>query len=625
MAVRDIEFSIRGKDRTQAAFDSAQRRAQAFGANADRAVAAADRGMVRLTQTTKGLTGQTGNLAAQFQDIAVQLQGGQSPFTIALQQGTQISAVLGPMGAGGAVRALGGAFASLLNPVSLATIGVIALGGAAFQYFSDMADSGEQTAEQLREQEALIKRVAESWGGALPALAAYNDELVRTNELQEMLKASEGLAVQQYDPLRQTLDELEVQFVDVISQLDMLGQRDENVNRLWEAFQNLDEKTAESKATAEDFTAVQEALAAVVGNGVNPSIIGLANSLDEAASAFANAAKQAAIFREQAAAAALARKLNETNPLGRLSPLRSAILPGASKGDFIDEQEYMNLLASRTKSQTQIAIERAEKRGKTKKKKKERDKYAEVIKKLDEESSMLGKNATAQRIMTEQRRAGVEATSAQGQAIADRIMILDLETERLKAIEQQTRALNASFDYLADSTFDTFWSMVDGSEKAEDALRKLGAQLLRASAQAVLLGRGPLAGLFGGGGGGFFASLFGGGRATASLGPSMASFLFPGRAAGGPVSPYQSYIVGERGPEILTMGGRGGRVASNAESFGQPQVLMGEIKVSVDGAGNVKAYVERMGLQASQRGAAQAVNVVRENFAAFSAHAQVVG
>jgi phage-related minor tail protein len=40
----------------------------------------------------------TANLAAQFQDIAVQLQGGQSPFTIALQQGTQIKSGVGPAG-----------------------------------------------------------------------------------------------------------------------------------------------------------------------------------------------------------------------------------------------------------------------------------------------------------------------------------------------------------------------------------------------------------------------------------------------------------------------------------------------------------------------------------------------
>jgi phage-related minor tail protein len=63
---------------------------------------------------------ETANLAAQFQDIAVQLQGGASPFTVALQQGTQISQVLGQRGASGAVGLLGAAFTSLLSPVSLA-------------------------------------------------------------------------------------------------------------------------------------------------------------------------------------------------------------------------------------------------------------------------------------------------------------------------------------------------------------------------------------------------------------------------------------------------------------------------------------------------------------------------
>jgi phage-related minor tail protein len=77
---------------------------------------------------------KTSNLASQFQDIAVQLQGGASPFTIALQQGTQINQVLGRAGAGGVVSLLGTAFASLLTPVSLATIGIIALGGFAVQY-----------------------------------------------------------------------------------------------------------------------------------------------------------------------------------------------------------------------------------------------------------------------------------------------------------------------------------------------------------------------------------------------------------------------------------------------------------------------------------------------------------
>lgn len=70
----------------------------------------------------------------KFQDIAVQPRAVKIRFTIALQQGTQINQVLGRQGAGGVVSLLGTAFSSLLTPVSLATIGIIALGGFAIQY-----------------------------------------------------------------------------------------------------------------------------------------------------------------------------------------------------------------------------------------------------------------------------------------------------------------------------------------------------------------------------------------------------------------------------------------------------------------------------------------------------------
>ncbi|MBD9635477.1 phage tail length tape measure family protein [Ensifer sp. ENS07] len=74
-----------------------------------------------------------GNLAAQFQDIGVSAAMSMNPLQIALQQGTQISAVLGPMGASGAVRALGEAFLSVISPVSLATIAIVALAAAGLQ------------------------------------------------------------------------------------------------------------------------------------------------------------------------------------------------------------------------------------------------------------------------------------------------------------------------------------------------------------------------------------------------------------------------------------------------------------------------------------------------------------
>jgi hypothetical protein len=56
-------------------------------------------------------------LGFQVQDIAVQLGGGQSPFIVLAQQGSQIASIFGPSGAVfGAVLAIGGAIAGALLP-----------------------------------------------------------------------------------------------------------------------------------------------------------------------------------------------------------------------------------------------------------------------------------------------------------------------------------------------------------------------------------------------------------------------------------------------------------------------------------------------------------------------------
>ncbi|WP_438278794.1 phage tail length tape measure family protein [Nitrobacter sp.] len=109
---------------------------------------------------------ETANLAAQFQDIAVQLQGGQSPFTVALQQGTQINQVIGQHGAAGAVALLGSAFKSLLTPTSLATIGIIALGGAAIQYGAKAIGAVDDLDDKLKAHAEAIKALKDAYGEA---------------------------------------------------------------------------------------------------------------------------------------------------------------------------------------------------------------------------------------------------------------------------------------------------------------------------------------------------------------------------------------------------------------------------------------------------------------------------
>ncbi|MDO6967020.1 phage tail length tape measure family protein [Rhizobium alvei] len=119
-------------------------------------------------QAVSGAQGfQTANIAAQFQDIGVSAAMGMSPLQIALQQGTQLSAVFASMDS--PIKGIGAALTSLISPMSLLTIGSIALGTAAAQWFA----SGEEGVDNF--EAALDKHRA-----TLDALKATYGELARS-------------------------------------------------------------------------------------------------------------------------------------------------------------------------------------------------------------------------------------------------------------------------------------------------------------------------------------------------------------------------------------------------------------------------------------------------------------
>lgn len=158
----------------------------------------------------------TANVAAQFQDIAVTSAMGMSPLQIALQQGTQLSAVLGNQGAAGAARTLGAALLSVISPVSLLTIGAVAGTAAFIQWMSKSRDGFEtmdkaasrhrETLEAMKGSYAGLKIEAQSLadiGGTelLTAVGrqnkALNDALMRQqgNEMLSELGSNVGSSV----------------------------------------------------------------------------------------------------------------------------------------------------------------------------------------------------------------------------------------------------------------------------------------------------------------------------------------------------------------------------------------------------------------------------------------------
>nr|WP_245247722.1 phage tail length tape measure family protein [Tianweitania sediminis] len=209
---------------------------------------------------------QTGNLAAQINDIGVQLAGGQSPFLIALQQGTQINQVLGGSGLRGTVAALGGAFTSLLNPVSLVTIATIGLAGAAVQYFSEWMSGGKATSEEIAKHAALVQKVADKYGVVIPAVKDYADQLTRAADAAERMEAIRLTKDSVAGGFREEFDRITASITDILAIVP-------DANR---EFGVLASKIDSNSQTAEDFRRVIDALNVVfeqTGNQTVKSVI----------------------------------------------------------------------------------------------------------------------------------------------------------------------------------------------------------------------------------------------------------------------------------------------------------------------------------------------------------------
>lgn len=104
-------------------------------------VASAD----KATKAVNNMQFSTANLAAQFNDIGVTAAMGMNPLLIALQQGTQLSQAFAGQRTGDVVRGLGSAFAAVVSPVSLLTIGLVAATAAVAQWAIGAVMAGRDT------------------------------------------------------------------------------------------------------------------------------------------------------------------------------------------------------------------------------------------------------------------------------------------------------------------------------------------------------------------------------------------------------------------------------------------------------------------------------------------------
>jgi hypothetical protein len=219
------------------------------------------------------------NAGYQFQDIAVTAAMGMNPLMIGLQQGTQLASVVGSMER--PVAGLAAAFASLISPVSLVTIGLTAGVAALVQYFSTAEEGTGKTSQLFEEQNDVIRRAAALWGDAAPALKAYVDELDRADKLTQGRQAGEILAGRELEGLSSNLDTIQRQGVAAFRALQGDPNNATVIRDLREAWGDLRDRLNDGTASMADLNRVQRELTNAVSQYGVPEVLNFRDAFDK--------------------------------------------------------------------------------------------------------------------------------------------------------------------------------------------------------------------------------------------------------------------------------------------------------------------------------------------------------
>ncbi len=159
---------------------------------------------------------------------------------------------------------------------------------------------------------------------------------------------------------------------------------------------------------------------------------------------------------------------------------------------------------------------------------------------------------------------------------------------KLEKIKKDIDAAKESAERFDDAINTAFDRAVRGGGKMIDVLKNLGMELVNIEIQKRIFA--PASKAIGAGLDQFFAGMFSGGGAGArASGATDADRLAGARAGGGSVIGGQSYLVGERGPEIFTPG-TGGQITPNGAAGGVSVVQ----HIRVDARSDIASVMQAM-------------------------------
>jgi hypothetical protein len=533
-------------DRAEKALDGVA----ASGKRAQAGVDGFEKSTKKTSDSVRKLRNTAGQLGFQVQDIAVQLQSGTNAMIVFGQQGSQIAGAFGPGGAIlGAVIAVGAAVGTALvahfsngteaakdfkKEIDELTEGFDKLGDAARTVaIRDISEDIKKAEEEIQKTRDALEEANKALRdpAALEAanmLNPYVDLLVEARIKQQNLALAEEKQAAALEALKEKYDLL----------IGVRKEEDKDATRRLEDITRYVERLKEQADTLgfNTLELVRYKAAQMGANEEQTKALLLSAQRIDQYKAEQEAIKQAeAEAKKQATQAATAQRQDVENKK-RLDEKMRQILNAEARQAEIEQ-------ASIDQRAVQIAESLMS----------------------EEEQIRLSYERRSQIIL--------DSTLLTGQQVNEAMAGLELERQnKLKAIKDKAAAEDRERSAQTTTQLLAFEDvlMKGKSEKQKTAYRlavnlasaekrENAAKIVSDSYAAAMGAYKALAGIP------IIGPALGAGAAALILGAgvSFAARSLAGRALGGQVRDGESYVVGERGPEVLTMNGGGGRIIPN--------------------------------------------------------------
>jgi len=583
---------------------------------------AASTGMGAVLQRNRFAVQQMGY---QVGDFAVQVQGGTSAVTAFTQQGSQMLGAFGPLGAVlGAALAVGLPLASALFNIGEGAdeaekqIDGLADGITALQtaintvddvqrrYVEAILSGNAEVAESLLRELEIRTLLLEMQRFELNSKIDLAKE-ARNAQVQTVLALQEELSLR-----KKMLSETEAgpgtaEFEAITEEVERAAQAVSEANNAFERMQaevklnellveRVDNAIKKATAAADDLAAGGEDAAASLA------------AAEAAADGLASVNMSLEITRAANEAARLANNLSTAQAAQRQLDQGAKVYSGRG-GDpknFAEENAQNNTFGGST--YTPAKISRGGGAGGAESPFDPLEAGAEKIERLRQQMELIGQTQarvaelTAKwQLLAAAKKKSVDLDAVQAQTGETVRQQIERQAEAIGSLADQYEQAKDRAEFFAgaqEAMKDGFLDAVVSGKDLGGVLEDLARQFARAALEASLFGSGPFSGGSGSGGvgiggllGGLFKSFDGGG------------YTGTGARSGG-VDGKGGFPAILHPQETVVDHSKGGSAGGN---------LSGNITVTVDGDGKVKAYVTEMGMQAAQQGASLGVQTVQQS------------